>query len=207
MSKKHAPTAHARKRKGKKRIWERHPEDWYVEPDWVNDRLFANEPFDGPVHDPACGEGRIVMAARRAGLRATGCDIVKRAPGFKVGNFFERTHHVANIACNVPFRFALAFVAHALAIAERKVAVLLPATWVNAEARSRWLARTPLRRIWQITPRPSMPPGNVVLKQKSDNGTGDFVWLVFEHGYAGRPELGWLRRGDAPVPKAIAETG
>ena len=202
MSSKHAPSAHARGQK--KRIWARHPEDWYVEPDWVNDRLFAAEKFEGRVHDPACGVGRIVSAARRAGLRATGSDIVKRKAGFQVGNFFEQSRSVPNIVSNAPFRYAVAFVAHALCLAEQKVAILLPAAWVNAEARSRWLSRTPLRQIWLITPRPSMPPGNVVLtgRQKISGGTTDFAYIVFEHGYTGTPGIGWLRRGDElPSPQ------
>lgn len=198
MSQKHAPSAHARKRKNKKRMWQRHPEDWYIEPDWVNDRLFAEERFEGRIHDPACGSGRIVKAARRAGLRATGSDIVKRARGFRVGNFFEQTQTVDNIACNIPFRFAMAFVGHALNLAERKVAILVPAAWINAEQRSRWLSRTPLRQIWLLAPRPSMPPGEVIAAGtcRIGNGTTDFAWLVWERGYADKPRIGWLRRGD-----------
>lgn len=202
MSQKHAPSAHARKRGSKKRMWVRHPEDWYIEEEWVNDRLFDVEQFVGRVHDPACGSGRIVRAARRAGLRATGCDIAQRAAGFRVGNFFEQTRPVENIVCNLPFRFAMAFIGHALNLAERKVAMIVPTAWVGGNDRSRWLERTPLRRVWQLSPRPSMPPGPVVMagKQKIGNGTTDYSWAVWEHGYVGRAELCFLRRGDATPP-------
>lgn len=194
---KHAPTAHARGRR-KKRAWDRHPEDWYIEPAWVNDGLFSAEQFEGRVYDPACGIGRIVAAARRAGLKANGCDVIKRAPGFKVGDFFEQSRKVDNICCNIPFRFAMAFIGHAINLVERKAAILIPAAWIHAEGRSRWLARMPLRQIWLITPRPSMPPGTVVVnaEHKISNGTTDFAWIVFEHGYTDRPNIGWIRRGD-----------
>ena len=213
MSQKHAPSAHARARRKKKRLWDRHPEDWYVEPDWVNDCLFRHEEFIGRIHDPACGVGRIVRAARRAGHRATGSDIVTRARGFKVGSFFEQTRPVENICCNVPFRFAMAFTGHALNLAERKVALLLPTAWINGEARSRWLSKTPLKRVWHITPRPSMPPGEVVMKatQSISNGTTDYSYFVWEHGYTGEPLTGWLRRGDliseisVPAPGSTAQ--
>ena len=196
---KHAPTAHARGRK--KRAWDRHPEDWYVEEDWIDDRLFAEEQFDGPVHDPACGGGRIVRAARRAGLKATGSDIVQRAVGFALGDFFERTRPIVNLASNPPFRFLMAFIAHALALTEKKVAIVVPTAWLNADNRSRWLEhRTPLRKIWLLTPRPSMPPGNVAAMRKISNGTTDYAWLIFEHGFTGKYEWGWLRRDDAPEP-------
>jgi hypothetical protein len=197
VSNKHAATAHARGRK--KPMWQRHPEDWYVEEEWVNDRLFACETFEGRIVDPACGIGRIVKAARRAGYKASGSDIVRRAPGYRVGNFFEQSRSVPNLVSNVPFRFALAFVGHSLNLAERKAALLLPAGWINGEARSRWLAKTPLKRIWHLAPRPSMPPGEIVVarKHKISNGTIDYVWLIFEQGFQGEPVTGWLRRGDA----------
>lgn len=203
---KHSPKAHVLKaprplrgplRKTATAAWTRHAEDWYVEPDWVSDRLFAVEPFEGRVVDPACGAGRIVQAARRAGLSADGSDIVRRGSGFRVADFFLSARPAPNIVCNPPFRFAMAFVGHALNLAERKVAMLLPAAWVQAETRSHWLARTPLARIWLITPRPSMPPGSLVpdVKQRG-NGTTDYAWLVWHQGYSGLPQIGWLRRGD-----------
>lgn len=201
-SRKHAPSAHARKkRRGKDRLWERHPEDWYIEEGWINGRLFETEAFEGRIHDPACGSGRIVHAARRAGFHATGADIVRRARGFRVENFFESTRAVDNIVCNLPFRFAMAFVGHALNLTRRKVAMVIPTGWISGNGRSRWLERTPLRRVWHLAPRPSMPPGPVVMagKQKIGNGTTDFSWAVWEQGYTGRPEFGWLRRDDAPL--------
>ena len=107
----------------------------------------------------------------------------------------QSAHLVPNVVCNPPFRFAMAFVGHALNLAERKVAMLLPAAWVQAESRSHWLQRTPLRRVWLLTPRPSMPPGDALAKSRG-SGTTDYAWLVWEQGYAGLPEFGWLRRGD-----------
>ncbi len=183
-------------RKRKSHLWDRHPEDWYVEPDWANERLFEAEPFEGAILDPACGIGRIVKAARKAGLKCAGADLIRRAPGFRVGDFFQTTRSVANVVSNPPFRFAMAFVGHSLNLASNKVALLLPAGWVQSDERSRWLARTPLRRIWLLTPRPAMPPGTMVGASRG-NGTTDFAWLVWEQGYQGRPEISWLRRQSA----------
>jgi hypothetical protein len=45
----------------------------YVEPLWCSARLFEAESFGAPgaqILDPACGWGRIMQAARDAGLRA-----------------------------------------------------------------------------------------------------------------------------------------
>lgn len=183
-------------------MWARHPDDWYVEEEWVDDRLFACEEFIGRIHDPACGIGRIVAAARRAGHFATGSDLRRRKRGFKVADFFEQTRRVDNIVCNIPFRFAMAFVGHAINLVEHKAALLVPTTWLNGSDRSRWLEKMPLSRIWYLAPRPSMPPGEVVVarKHKISNGTIDYCWIVFKQGHVGAPLTGWLRRGDVSAP-------
>ena len=57
---------------------ERDPDDWYQEPQWCSEQLFAKVQLVGPIHDPACGEGRIVLTPRKAGYKATGSDIIDR---------------------------------------------------------------------------------------------------------------------------------
>ena len=100
-----------------------------------------------------------------------------------------------NIVSNPPFGIAERFVARALQLAERKVAMLLPANWVQGDKRSRWLETTPLAKIWFLTPRPSMPPGPVIEAGVSPgNGTTDYAWFVWQRDYGGTPQIGWLRR-------------
>jgi hypothetical protein len=173
-------------------IWPRHADDWYTEPSWCSSRLFEAEPFVGSIHDPAAGIGRIVDAARTHGHHATGADIVDRGSGFAVRDFALVTTPVANIVVNPPFGIAREFVGHALTLAAHKVAVVFPVARLNA---ARWLADTPLRRIWLLTPRPSMPPGEAIMRgEKASGGKTDFCWLVFEQGFKGKPAIGWLHR-------------
>jgi len=73
--------------------------------------------------------------------------------------------------------------------------MLLPATWLLGDRRARWLETTPLVRVLFITPRPSMPPGAVIMAgQKPGNGTTDYAWFVWGRGHVGGPQIGWLRR-------------
>lgn len=46
-------------------VWEREANDWYVEPPWTAERLFATPVFSTvmTILDPACGMGTIVEAA------------------------------------------------------------------------------------------------------------------------------------------------
>ena len=184
-------------------IWARDPYDWYVEPEWASAALFSREPFEGAVLDPACGLGRIVIEARRAGHEAAGCDIVDRSVACTVvADFFaddwlgrDTGAGISNIVCNPPFGRSDDFVRLALMRTKHKVALLLPATWHFGSKRAKWLEETPLRRVFALTPRPSMPPGAVILAgEKPGGGTKDFAWYVWEHGYVGPWQGGWLHR-------------
>lgn len=184
-------------RKRESKIWAREANDWYCEPGWCSRRLFEEEQFAGSVLDPACGRGAILDSAKAAGLHVDAGDIVDRGyPGVIVGNFFD-VHSITanNIVSNPPFGIAEPFVEHALNLAWSKVAMLLPANWVQGDKRSRWLQTTPLRRVYFITPRPSMPPGHIIAAGgKPGNGTTDYAWFVWLRGYDGTPEVRWLRR-------------
>jgi hypothetical protein len=183
--------------------WPRDDEGWYVEPRWCSERLFAVEKFEGPILDPACGLGRIVEAAIKAGHLARGSDIVKRSPICEVRADFLEGNILgpANIVCNPPFStprcadLAQRFVERALRIAAGKVAMLLPAKWLFGDERSRWLEKTPLAKIWLLTPRPSIPPGDLIeAGGLATGGREDFAWLVWEPGYVFAPALMWLRK-------------
>jgi hypothetical protein len=183
-------------RKNESRNWSRAEDDFYVEPAWVSARLFAVESFEGGVVDPACGSGMIIASAVAAGIASHGCDIRDRGAlsNGVARDFLTATAKQPNFVCNPPFGIAERFVAHALNLAERKVAMLLPSNWVQGDKRARWLATTPLRRVWFIAPRPSMPPGDVALTSKPGNGTTDYAWFVWLQNYAGHPEIRWLHR-------------
>lgn len=192
-------------RKRESSIWEREANDWYIEPDWVSARLFEEESFEGCITDPAAGSGRIIRSAHAAGYRTLAFDITDRGIAYyAIINYLENNTRNENVVSNPPFGIAEQFVAHALRYTERKVAMLLPANWVQGDKRSRWLEGTPLRRVWFITPRPSMPPGHVVAAGgKPGNGTTDYAWFVWQRGYDGAREIRWLRKGDAKLPPSV----
>jgi len=178
--------------------WKRADGDHYVEPSWCSARLFDEEEFIGTIQDPACGFGTIVKSAVAAGHAAFGTDIADR--GFagqrRTGDFLEQRSRVANVVTNAPFNVARQFALHALELATGKVAMIFPTARLNA---AHWIAGTPLRRIWLLSPRPSMPPGHVIASGgKVGGGKMDFCWLVWERGYRGLPDLAWLYR-DPPL--------
>jgi SAM-dependent methyltransferase len=210
-------------RERKSHIWDRHPDDWYVEEAWIGDRLFATDAFAGcrTMLDPACGTGRLVDAASRAGMRAAGSDISPRWKGIAHSGVYTIADFVTGawpavktsvvyakpdaIVSNPPFKHAEAFARLSLERARHVVAMILPTTWRCGDARSRWLETTPLAEVLDITPRPSMPPGPVILAgEKPGGGTKDFSVFIWRHGHRGRPLGGWLRKNDMSAKSEVA---
>lgn len=189
------------KRDKRTHLWSRDPLDWYVEPRWCSERLFAAEKFTGQVWDPCAGTGHIVAAGRDAGLDAHGSDIDPRGfdgvhfQDFTLWTIGKQFPVVDNIVTNPPYTRAKEFAEAALAITRCKVAMFMGANWVQGNGRSQWLESTPLKCVLFICPRPSCPPGQFLLDGgKAGNGRADFVWCIWEQGYRGRPEIGWCRR-------------
>lgn len=206
----------AEPRARKSRIFAREKNDHYAEPFWVSERLFEslNLPTDAFVIDPACGWGRIVHAARKAGHYAVGSDIVPRwenSPDVWTGerarfyeaDFFgdwpcgEMRGYVQPdlIASNPPYARADEFLELALRRTRSMVALILPATWLASARRAKRLAQMPLYKYMPISPRPSMPPGDAILSGvKASGGTTDYAAFVFLKGYRGAPQVEWLMR-------------
>jgi len=187
-------------RKKNSHLWDRDPNDWYVEPYACSRALLAQEKFVGGIWDPACGTYRIVENALEADKYAIGSDLVSRNSRLDFqANFLEQTampEKTHNIISNPPFGIAEEFFHHGLSLLPigGKLAFILPMVWLSGFSKKRdWLPSSPLRKYFAISPRPSMPPGAVIEAGiKAGNGTKDFAWFVWEKGYNGSAEVGFL---------------
>jgi hypothetical protein len=185
--------------------------DFYVEPRWVVHLLLDVESFEGPVHDPACGSGTIPSVCLERGIPATGSDIVHRGFG-EVRDFFSCTDGVDNIICNPPYRRAEAFLRHSLELAKRKVALILPLTFLESRRRDRLFIETPPMLVMPCSDRPSMPPGvlegerdhwGAVVQPASKGGTMPYAWFIFVRGFRGDTVMRRLPlRSKSAVPQA-----
>jgi len=183
-------------------IFARAEREHYVEPPF-NRRLFEVENFSPPgtvVFDPCCGFGQIPRAALDARYRAQAADIVDVRKITELGlakvpftrrDFLRSTSRVRNIVTNPLFDSIRAFCERAVKLAD-KAALVSPLPRLPA---ARWLQALPLRRIWLLTPRPSMPPAAYLeAGGRAQGGRPEFCRVVFEHGWRGHPELRWLNR-------------
>lgn len=213
-------------------LWERDPDDFYVESEDCSEALFrtveflAAPPLYGHspgealprnqvvILDPSCGTGRVVRAARAAGYTAYGADIAPRWRAFEgradhygVADFLSAEQYGAVaphwIISNPPFKHCAMgphdppppYVVKALEVATVGVALLLPLNWIAGENRADWQEKAGLAQVLPIVPRPSMPPGAVILAGVSPgNGEKSFAWYIFRHGHKGPWTGGWCRR-------------
>jgi hypothetical protein len=178
-------------------VFDKEKRGHYVEPAWTSRRLFEVEKFTGPIYDPAYGWGTILREAVLFHYDVCGSDIVDRrrhqlGKSFFKHDFLTSAYIQDSVVCNPPFDHVQEFCEHALEIGATKVAMICLVRRLNA---AHWLQALPLRRVWLLTPRPSMPPGSwIAAGNKPGGGTQDFVWLILERGYAGEPAIGWLHR-------------
>ena len=204
----------------KKRKWDRDPDDWYVEPEDCSVELLKYERFGAKhVIDPSCGIGRIVRALLDAGYSAYGTDIVSRGPfcadiqDFMSPMWTPPVTGTFDLMTNGPFQeinpkgyrwdkhdpegTRKLYTDRVLDRMAHKAALLMPATFITSSGhRAKWLEGTPLARVYFIVPRPSMPPGAVILAgEKPGGGEEDFCWCIFERGHTGDRTLHWLHRG------------
>jgi hypothetical protein len=181
----------------------RHEMDFYIEPRWAVDLFLDAENMPGPVWDPACGSGTIPTSCQARGILAAGTDAADRGFG-PVHDFLGMEPSpmlagVASIITNPPYKLAQQFVERALTIATRKVAVLVQSKFPYSQGRHRLFTANPTSKVYFLSDRPSMPPGEKLLagNVKPEGGKMDYCWIVFEHGHRGPPTAHWLTRRKA----------
>lgn len=186
----------------RQRVYRRVENDWYVEPAWAVEALFDAERFGRTIWDPACGAGTIlkVAAARRCVTFAS--DIVDRGYGRmdRIADFLDPAAwcvvNVAAIVCNPPYELAEQFARRALELVTEKVALLVQQQFPFSQKRYRLFTTTPLARLYFLSDRPSMPPGEALASGaiEAKGGKTDYLWMVWERGHEGPPTARWLRR-------------
>lgn len=183
-------------------LWDRHPDDWYVEERFATRELLKREQFPSVIYDPCCGRGHILAEANLAGYRPIGSDIVLRQwvgpmDAYWAGAFDFLTHApvVTNmgdvgVIMNPPFRHGDAaqgiegFVRKAMTLPHvQKIAAFVPARFLWGKDRAQQFHQTvPATSVYMITPRPSCPPGPVWEDAPEEVGGGadEFAWMVWE---------------------------
>ena len=173
----------------------REKDDFYPTPPAATEALLSVEQFDGAIWEPACGDGAISKVLESRGHAVVSTDLVERGYGrSRVDFLMEQGSLAPNIVTNPPFKMVSPFVRQALRLSTGKVAFLLRLACLEGTARRQIYDTSPLARVWVFSRRLTM------YRRGEPTGSGGvlaFAWFVWEHGYTGKPTLGWLDTREA----------
>lgn len=169
----------------------REKDDFYPTPPEGTAALLRVERFDGPIWEPACGDGAISRVLEAAGHAVVSTDLVDRGYGTPRVDFLMETRALApNIVTNPPFKMVAPFMRRALALSSGKVAMLLRLACLEGSERREIYDASPLARVWVFSRRLSMQRGGIPVE--STGGMLAFAWFVWDHAHKGPPTLGWI---------------
>lgn len=170
----------------------REKDDFYPSPPEAVEALLRAESFDGDIWEPACGDGAISKVLEAAGYRVASSDLVDRGYGeSRIDFLMEFTPRGPNIITNPPFKMVAPFIRQALNLSTGKVAFLLRLACLEGAERREIYDSSPLARVWVFSKRLTMYRAGIPSATDS-GGMIAFAWFVWEHGYTGKPTLGWI---------------
>lgn len=168
---------------------ERPEDDFYPTPPKTTEALFKVEKFDGGFWEPACGDGAMARVIAKQGYPVIGTDIFPRDYGRCLDFLASADLLAPNIITNPPFKLLNQFIEHAHSLNPSKFALLSKLQALEGQERTPILERTGLTRVWVFRARQSLYRNG---KKMKNGGMIAFAWLVWERGFQGKPELGWI---------------
>jgi predicted RNA methylase len=174
--------------------------NFYPTPPEATRALLSVETFDGPIWEPACGQGHIAKVLTAQGHEVIATDLHAWGYGAHGIDFLtadaDRVGASArHVITNPPYGRGLAdaFIEKALAVTAStggKVAMLLNLASLAQEQRTPAWQKNPPARLYAIDgvvcwPDPERKPPKHFLAHR-------YVWAVWEHGHTGPSAFWWL---------------
>lgn len=179
---------------------EREKDDYYATDPIAIDKLLTVETPSQNIWECACGGGHLLNRLKELGFNAFGTDLVDRGCGTAPRDFFnfckEDVGSEVDMLTNPPYKYAKEFVLHALdLVAEgRKVFMFLKLTFLEGKTRYKELfSKYPPKNIYVFSERVLCAKNAEFQKMKDGGGSAvAFAWFIWQKGYTGAPQVGWL---------------
>ena len=171
--------------------------EFYPTPPEATRALLSVEQFDGPVWEPACGQGHISKVPIDAGLEVVSTDLIQRDFGIGGRDFLSTTASPAkHIVTNPPYGRGLgdAFVHHALRLVRETggtVAMLLNLASLAHPSRHELWTSHPPTAVYVLDELHCWPEGDASRAARF-TGTHRYCWVVWRPGQA-ETKLGWRK--------------
>ncbi len=171
--------------------------EFYPTPPEATRALLSAETFDGPIWEPACGEGHISKVLTSAGYEVTSTDLVDYDFGEPKRDFLaERTPLAKHIITNPPYGRGLAdaFAKHAIALTRETggtVAMLMNLSGLCHPLRHDFYVSQPPAVIYCLDECTCWPYGDPA-RATTSIAKQRYCWIVWKHGHTGPTEIKWL---------------
>ena len=169
---------------------ERPENDFYPTPPHMTQALLRVEKFKGPIWECACGDGAISRVLEENGYSVISTDIEPRGYGTQRDFLWLGESLAPNIGTNPPFKLLNEFIEKATSLNPEKIFLLAKLAALETIERSHILERTKLTRVWIFRERQTMWRNGIA--ESENGGMIPFCWLIWERGYRGKPEIGWI---------------
>ncbi len=172
--------------------------DFYKTPPEATPALLSVEQFEGPIWEPACGDGAISEPLIAAGHNVVSTDLIDRGYGVAGVDFMlERTPRAKHIVTNPPYGRGLGdkFIGKALALTRQtggKVAMLCDlASLCHPTRTPKFLANPPAAIYFldELTCLPNGDPARAPFMARADRR---YCWMVWKPGHSGPGHYWWL---------------
>lgn len=174
------------------------PFDFYATPPEATRALLSVETFDGPVWEPACGQGAISQVLTQHGHQVVSTDLIDRGYGHPGIDFLkESSPRAKHIVTNPPYGGSLAdkFIGKALAFIRQtggKAAFLLDLASLCHPTRHPKFIATPPAAIYALDQLVCLPNGDASRAPFMARADRRYCWMIWKPGHTGAPKLWWL---------------
>lgn len=169
----------------------RQKDDYYATEPKAMHLLLEREKFSDYILEPACGEGHLSKVLESYGYNVTSEDLIDRGFG-NVKDFFERSSWRGDIITNPPYKIALDFLKHSLAIIPvgNRVAMFLKIQFLEGKSRKQFFLKNPPKLIYVSSSRLNCAKNGDFDKYTSSAVC--YAWFIFEKGYKGKSVVEWI---------------
>jgi hypothetical protein len=161
---------------------ERQAEDYYATHPDAGKILLAQENFNAPIWECACGEGHLAKVFKKAGHKVVCTDLIQRGCAFKELDFlkYEGKEQDVHIITNPPYKFAEEFIRKALDVVAdgNKVCMFLKLQFLEGQGRKPLFVDYPPARLYVSSSRiPCAMNGDFKAMKSSAVAYGWYVWV------------------------------
>lgn len=179
---------------------ERQNDDYYATDPIAIDKLLKHHTLPSAVvFEPSCGEGHLSKRLEEKGFIVVSSDLVDRGYG-KGGVDFLKVAEVpmgcTTIITNPPYKYAMEFILHSLALLpdSGECLMLLKTTFLEGKKRyTQLFSKNPPKYIYQFSERLLCAKNGDFEGMKAGGGSAvSYAWFVWEKGYKGDTIVKWI---------------